>query len=365
MQRIARPLHAGRDAGELLLGGGQQLGAFAGPLFGQQRVLADHQAFARIVGAGDLGHVAIIEQRGLQRPTRGRELLNRRSSQCGDPIQTRRPQRLLDARAGQHAAVAHHDHALQLEALFQLVDLCRQRRRIGGVAFEHLDRDRAAVGRAHQPDDKLRPIGTVVAAVAMLRQFAAASFEIGGGDVVEQQRAILQMASGQRGFDERLLAAQPVERGIDLLGGNLAEPQHLAQRMAGGGGVQHPRRRQLGRRLEQAGDDQGQRQIAAALRRPARQHGIERDAARGAQCGQHVAMRQRADNFHRLSGGQQFVAAQHGTELLDALGGPARQVGEGSVLGLAGLAVTLSQQDGGWRAAVGDDGHIHAPIEPI
>src|SRR6266404_313708 len=42
---------------------------------------------------------------------------------------------------------------------------------------------------------------------------------------------------------------------------------------------------------------------------------------------------QRADNFHRLSGGQQFVAAQHGTELLDALGGPARQVGEGSVLG--------------------------------
>jgi hypothetical protein len=38
----------------------------------------------------------------------------------------------------------------------------------------------------------------------------------------------------------------------------------------------------------------------------------------------------------------------HGAELLDALGRPARQVGEGSVLGLAGLAVTLAQQDGGW-----------------
>ena len=32
-QRTARPLHAGRDARELVLGAGQQLGAFAGPLF--------------------------------------------------------------------------------------------------------------------------------------------------------------------------------------------------------------------------------------------------------------------------------------------------------------------------------------------
>ena len=38
-QRTARPLHAGRDARQLLFGGGQQFGAFAGPLFGRQRVL--------------------------------------------------------------------------------------------------------------------------------------------------------------------------------------------------------------------------------------------------------------------------------------------------------------------------------------
>ena len=71
-------------------------------------------------------------------------------------------------------------------------------------------------------------------------------------------------------------------------------------------------------------------------------------AARRARCGEHVAVRPRADDFHRLRGGQQFVAAQHGAELLNALGGPAGQVGEGSVLGLAGLAITLAQQDGGW-----------------
>jgi hypothetical protein len=38
--------------------------------------------------------------------------------------------------------------------------------------------------------------------------------------------------------------------------------------MAGGGGIQHPRGCQLGRRIEQPGDDQGQRQIAAALPAP-------------------------------------------------------------------------------------------------
>ena len=80
----------------------------------------------------------------LQRPAFSRELLDCGRPQCSDPIQTGRPQCLLDPRAGQQSAVAHHHHALQLEALLQLVDLCRQRHRIGGVAFEHLDRNRAA-----------------------------------------------------------------------------------------------------------------------------------------------------------------------------------------------------------------------------
>src|SRR6516162_987603 len=152
---------------------------------------------------------------------------------------------------------------------------------------------------------------------------------------------------------------------MDLLGGDTAEPQDLAQRMAGGGGIQHPRSRQLSRGLEQARDDQGQRQIASALRRPARQHGVERDASRGAERGEHVAVRQRADDFHCRGGGQQFVTAQHGAQWLNALGGPAGQVGEGSVLGLTGFAVTLTQQNGRWRASVRDDSHIHAPIETL
>ena len=44
----------------------------------------------------------------------------------------------------------------------------------------------------------------------------------------------------------------------------------------------------------------------------------------------------------------QFLAPQHGTELLDALGRPVGEVLESSLLGLAVLAVAFAQQDG-WR----------------
>ena len=70
--------------------------------------------------------------------------------------------------------------------------------------------------------------------------------------------------------------------------------------MAGGGGIQHPRGGQLGRRVEQAGDDQGQCQITSALRRAAGQQGIELDPACGAERGEHVAMRQSADDLQAL-----------------------------------------------------------------
>jgi hypothetical protein len=58
----------GRDTGEIALGGGQQRLALAGPLRREQRVAADNQAFARVVRGRDLGQIALIEQRQLQRP---------------------------------------------------------------------------------------------------------------------------------------------------------------------------------------------------------------------------------------------------------------------------------------------------------
>ena len=45
-----------------------------------------------------------------------------------------------------------------------LLDLRAQRRRVGRVAVEHLDRDRQPLARAQQPIDDLRPVTAMVAA---------------------------------------------------------------------------------------------------------------------------------------------------------------------------------------------------------
>ena len=144
------------------------------------------------------------------------------------------------------------------------------------------------------------------------------------------------------------LLTQPIQRGVNLPGGDRAEPQHLAQRIAGGGGIQHPRGGQLRRRVEQAGDDQRKCQITSALRRAARQQGIEFDPACGTERGEDVAMGKSAEDLNGVGRGKQFLAAQHGAQLLDPLGRPVREILEGSLLGLAVLAVAFAQQDG-WR----------------
>jgi len=48
---------------------------------------------------------------------------------------------------------AHQHHPRQAEALLELVDLRGERHRVGGVAGQHFDRHRAAVGRAQQGVD--------------------------------------------------------------------------------------------------------------------------------------------------------------------------------------------------------------------
>ena len=68
----------GDERGQGVLGGGEQLGAFAGPLGGQERVAAGDQPFSGVVGVGDLGQVGLVEQGQLQRPVVGGELGDRR-----------------------------------------------------------------------------------------------------------------------------------------------------------------------------------------------------------------------------------------------------------------------------------------------
>ena len=170
----------GLDARQRPLGRRQQFPTLAGPLVGQQRVAANDQALAgKLLGGADLRHVALVEQRELKRAAFGRQLLDRRCAQAGDPVEPRRLQFVADARVGDHAAVADDDHASEPEACPELGDLLAQRRRIAGIAGKHLDRHRQAVPIAKQAIDDLRPIPAMVAAIAEACQLTLAPFQIG------------------------------------------------------------------------------------------------------------------------------------------------------------------------------------------
>jgi hypothetical protein len=64
-QRFFGAPDAALDGDQLFLGGIEQLASLAGALIGEHRIAAHHQALTRIIGRGDLGEIAHVEQRRL------------------------------------------------------------------------------------------------------------------------------------------------------------------------------------------------------------------------------------------------------------------------------------------------------------
>lgn len=151
---------------------------FRAPFVGQQRIAAGNQPFARIfVRHRDFGQIAFVEQRGLQLAA-SHEILDLRRPQAGDPIEPSRLQILGNAGTRDHATVADEHHVGELETCFQFLNLCGQSCGIGGIALEHFDGNRRSIGCAQEAINDLRAIGTVVAGIAALRQFATTPLEI-------------------------------------------------------------------------------------------------------------------------------------------------------------------------------------------
>jgi hypothetical protein len=246
--------------------------------------------------------------------------------------------------------------------VLELVDLAFESAGIGGIAGKHLDRDRTALLSAQHAKDDLPLVVAVVAAVAVLGQWAAAAFQIGRAQVVQHQGAGGEVTARQGGFDPALLPPEPVERAVNLFGRDPAETEHGTQRVACRRRIEGAGGGQLGGRFEQAGDDQGQRHITTTLRPVPRQQAIEPDAAGGFQCCHNMAMRQRLLDRHPLTGRDQLVAAQHRAQQRDALGRPVGQVLQSAGLDPAVLAIALTQQNGGRRAAIGYGSDVHATL---
>ena len=172
--------------------------------FAAQRVLADHQALTGVVGAGDLCHIAMIEQRGLQRPTVSGQRLDRRGTQRGDP----------SSPAGRSAGSMRASVSMPRSPT--ITTRCRLKRWlslsicaasvIGSAVLP--SNTSIATGQpfaAQQADHQLRTVAPVIATVAETSELAAAPFQVGGRHIIEQQRTVRQMTSRQRGLDETLL----------------------------------------------------------------------------------------------------------------------------------------------------------------
>jgi hypothetical protein len=175
-------------------------------------------------------------------------------AQCADPVQLPGAHLVADAGVGEHAPIPDQTHPGQPEPGFDLGDLGGQGVGVGGVALEHLDRDRDPGGRAQQPVDDLQPAFDPVTGVPDCPQWAGAALERRRGHVVEHQRAVDQMPGSQGVFDDLFALKHPVHGRVQVVLITAGHAKQLSQGAGGGFGAQPPRDRQLGAGIDHLGD---------------------------------------------------------------------------------------------------------------
>ena len=188
--------------------------------------------------------------------------------------------------------------------------------------------------------------------MAEVGEFALAALQVGGADVVEHERALAEMALGERPLDAFLLCQQPVEGGIDLAFLDDAEAKHFAETGGGGVGIEGAYGGKFRGRRNDAVREHRQDQVAAApTGRTARAFGEQLGQAQGAgdpEDGGDMAVRQGALDRQRLLGlGHGDAAAQQRAQALDKLLRPTAEVGKRALPDPTPLAIALAEQDGG------------------
>ena len=128
-QRLSLAHDGSLDAGEVAFGGRQQFLALAGALGSEIGIAADNQPLIGEVGAGDGGHVALVEQRELQGAALD-QLLDRWGAQRGDPVEPGGLDIFGETRLGDHAAVADQHDVIEREPLLEFLDLGGERHRV-------------------------------------------------------------------------------------------------------------------------------------------------------------------------------------------------------------------------------------------
>ena len=199
-----------------------------------------------------------------------------------------------------------------------------------------------------------------VAAVPALGQRAVGALHVAGGQVVEHQRVLSKVPLGEPLLDGGLPLDQPVHRRVELMRIDVAESEQFAQggyralggQRAGGG--------QFRPRVDDAGDDERDDQVAEAAGATADQR-VQSELLEGAEHGSDVAVGQAADAGEGVVGIDELLTAEDAAQHIDGGVGQLGEIGEGALLDAAAVAVGLSEEDGGRRGAVGHalDIHVH------
>ena len=177
--------------------------------------------------------------------------------------------------------------------------------------------------------------------------------------VVEHQRAVAQVASGQTLLDGALALEQPVHGGVELVFVDALDAEHLGEGVARGVGGEPARGGELRAWGEDARDNEGNGAFAFG-RGGGGEGAVEAQLAqRSEHCGD-VAVGARAGD---IEGGGEVgdggAAFEQDSQSFDHHGRPLRQVGEGAFTDLAGLAIGFAQQDGGRGVSIGDGLDVH------
>ena len=121
-----------------------------------------------------------------------------------------------NACAGDHAAVTNQHHIGEAESLAQLIDLSGDGFGIGSIAGKNFNGDRASGSVGEEAKDDLQCTGFVVSGMTEFGQRTVAPLEVSGGQIIEHQTALGEMALGQCLLNARLLREQPVHSLVEF-----------------------------------------------------------------------------------------------------------------------------------------------------
>ena len=143
------------------------------------------------------------------------------------------------------------------------------------------------------------------------------------------------------------------------LGVGVAELEFVAEGVGQGGGAETAGGGELGARLEDARDSEGNGERAEAGGAGI-DEGVEAERAEGAEDSGDMAVGAGADDGEIvLEVGDGSAALEQSAEFLDEVRGPLGEVEDGALADLGANAEGLAEKDGGGRVAVGDGLDIH------